>query len=102
MPIIMTSHIANSSSVQVQSHSLAIIHEAGPSIVPYMSSAIGTIHDQHSNTTITSAPTVSQRSCFKADSSAVSFAHGARISSGARPRAWSSECAPGARGCLSD
>ena len=84
MPIIMTSHIANSSSVQVQSHSGSIIHEAGPSIVPYMSRAIGTIHDQHSNTTIARAPAVSQRSCFSTVSSVVSsLNYGANGSAGA-------------------
>src|SRR4029453_5178332 len=91
MPIIMISHMVNSSRVCFQSHSGAIIHEAGPSMVPYMSRAIDTIHAQHSNTMIARAPVVSQRSCFKAVSSAVSPDTATTIED-EQPRASSNGC----------
>src|SRR5882724_3675414 len=71
MPIIMTTHIANSSTRCVKSHVRVIIHADEPSIAPYISRAIGTIHAQQSPVVIISAPMMSHRSLSNTDSNEV-------------------------------
>jgi hypothetical protein len=49
MPVIITAHIAQSSSRCGASHCGVIIQALAPVIGPYMSRAITTIHDQHTS-----------------------------------------------------
>src|SRR3989440_8210721 len=63
MPIIITIHIADSSSTCLVSHTRVIIHAEGPDIAPYMSRAIGTIHAKQRTGIATSAATRMRRSC---------------------------------------
>ena len=71
MAIIMTAHIAQSSSRYGAFHRAVIIHALAPVIGPYMSRAIATIHIHETTGSSTSSTTVGVRSFRNADSKIV-------------------------------
>ena len=68
IPVIMTAHIAQSSSKCGISHRAVIIHALAPVIGPYMSRAITTIQIHETSGSSTSSTTTGVRSYRKADS----------------------------------
>ena len=68
MPVIMTAHIAQSSSKCGASHRAVIIHALAPVIGPYMSRAITTIHIHDTSGVRTSSTSTGLRSYRNADS----------------------------------
>ena len=71
MPVIMTAHIAQSSTKCGASHSAVIIHALAPVIGPYMSRAITTIHIHDTSGRTISNTRVEARFDLSADSSTV-------------------------------
>src|SRR5262245_8776941 len=84
----MATHMAKSSARCVLFQLRVIIHAAGPDMLPYMSSAIGTIHAQQAPATRTSEPITNSRSRRIARSSGVGPATGTarRLSGVTEPR----------------
>src|SRR5688572_1882174 len=82
MPVIMTAHIAQSSSRCDASQLGVIIHALGPVIEPYMSRAITTIHSHETVGTTTRRISTAARSARSADSRKVG---GSSKASGAAP-----------------
>ena len=68
MAVIMTAHIAQSSSRWGRSHRGVIIHALAPVIGPYMSLAITAIHIHETNGSRTSSTTIGMRLYLNADS----------------------------------
>ena len=81
MAVIITAHIAQSSSSRGRSHVGDIIQALAPVMGPYMSRAIATIHIHAAMGNKTTSTTSAARSCRKADSRIVS----GRSSEGAYP-----------------
>src|ERR1051326_5017347 len=68
MPVIMTAHIAHSSSKCGASHRAVIIHALAPVMGPYMSRAITMIHIQDTRGDSTSSTSAGVRSYRNANS----------------------------------
>src|SRR4051812_19710494 len=68
IPVIMTAHIAHSSSKCGASHRAVIIHALAPVIGPYMSRAITAIHIHDTSGASISSTTAGVRSYLNADS----------------------------------
>src|SRR5687767_12530351 len=79
MPVIITAHIAHSSSKCATSHRVVIIHALAPVMGPYMSRAITTIHTHETSGSRTSSTTAGVRLYRNTDSRIV----GARSSGAA-------------------
>jgi hypothetical protein len=71
MAVIITAHIAQSSSKWGTSHRTVIIHALAPDIGPYMSRAITTIHIHEINGARIRSKSTDKRSCRNADSRSV-------------------------------